>query len=33
MATLLAGLSRSTPHIPVAAEGGTFVQQPELAIG
>jgi putative selenate reductase len=33
MATLLAGLSRSMPHIPVAAEGGTFVQQPELAIG
>ncbi len=33
MATLLAGLSRSMPHIPVAGEGGTFVAQPELPLG
>lgn len=33
MATLLAGLSRSMPHIPVAGEGGTFVAQPELPVG
>jgi putative selenate reductase len=30
MATLLAGLGRSMPHIPVAASGGSFVHAPEL---
>jgi hypothetical protein len=30
MATLLAGLRRSMPHIPAAASGGTFVRAPEL---
>ena len=30
MATLLAGLRRSMPHIPVAATDGTFVGAPEL---
>ena len=30
MATLLAGLRGSMPHLPVAAEGGTFVAEPEL---
>jgi putative selenate reductase len=32
MATLLAGLRRSMPHIPVAAAGGTFVAEPELPV-
>ncbi len=32
MATLLAGLRRSMPHIPVAADGGTFVAEPELPV-
>jgi putative selenate reductase len=32
MATLLAGLRRSMPHVPVAATGGTFVREPELPI-
>jgi putative selenate reductase len=30
MATLLAGLDRSMPHIPVAVGGGTFVVEPAL---
>ncbi|HEX7950549.1 MAG TPA: FAD-dependent oxidoreductase [Candidatus Limnocylindrales bacterium] len=29
MATLLAGLRRSMPHIPLPADGGTFVPEPE----
>jgi putative selenate reductase len=33
MATLLAGLRRSMPHIPVVAEGGTFVPEPEWRTG
>ena len=33
MATLLAGLRRSMPHLPVAATNGTFVRQPELPVG
>jgi putative selenate reductase len=33
MATLLAGLRRSMPHIPVAATDGTFVRAPELPAG
>jgi putative selenate reductase len=33
MATLLAGLRGSMPHVPVAAEGGTFVPQPVLPVG
>ena len=33
MATLLAGLRRSMPHIPVAADGGTFVAEPVLPVG
>jgi putative selenate reductase len=33
MATLLAGLRKSMPHIPVAALGGTFVGAPELPAG
>jgi len=32
MATLLAGLRGSMPHIPVAAEGGTFVAAPALPV-
>ena len=32
MATLLAGLRRSMPHLPVAVEGGTYVPEPELPV-
>jgi putative selenate reductase len=33
MAMLLAGLRRSMPHIPVVADGGTFVAEPVLPVG
>ena len=33
MATLLAGLRESMPHIPVAAAGGTFVAEPVSPTG
>ena len=32
MTTLLAGLRRSMPHLPVVAEGGTFVPEPDLSV-
>jgi putative selenate reductase len=32
MATLLAGLGKSMPHIPVVAVGGTFVPEPVLPV-
>jgi hypothetical protein len=32
MATLLAGLGESMPHIPMVAAGGTFVPEPVLPV-
>ncbi len=32
MATLLGGLRRSMPHVPLAVDGGTFVLEPDLAV-